>query len=134
MESDAPLQHCRPAGQIASGPKAETCSITNLHDCYSGGARICLASPFPVTFFIRRSISRVQQQQQHEREAERGVATPKKALVNHDPPVFLPLGLGSCRYGGAVGVTLPEFCADNSGERSSMPSEAILSFFFFHWG
>lgn len=35
------------------------------------------------------------------------------------------LGLVSCRYGGAVGVTFPEFGADNRGDRSSMPSEAM---------
>ncbi len=38
----------------------------------------------------------------------------------------LPLGLWSCRYGGVVGVTSPEFGADNSGDRSSKPSEAII--------
>lgn len=47
------------------------------------------------------------------------------SYVNHNP--HLPLGLGSCRYGGAVGVTFPEFGADNSGDRSSIPSEAIIS-------
>lgn len=37
----------------------------------------------------------------------------------------LPRGLESCRYGGAVGVTFSELGADSSGERSSMPSEAM---------
>lgn len=47
------------------------------------------------------------------------------SYVNHNP--HLPLGFGSCRYGGAVGVTFPEFGADNNGDRSSIPSEAIIS-------
>lgn len=38
--------------------------------------------------------------------------------------VCLPRGLESCRYGGAVGVT---FSGDSSGDRSSMPSEAMSS-------
>ncbi|MEQ2289704.1 hypothetical protein AMECASPLE_035946 [Ameca splendens] len=37
----------------------------------------------------------------------------------------LPRGLESCRYGGAVGVTFSELGADSSGERSSIPSEAM---------
>ncbi len=50
-------------------------------------------------------------------------------MIQHSPVshnAHLPLGLWSCRYGGAVGVTSPEFGADNSGDRSSIPSEAIL--------
>lgn len=39
--------------------------------------------------------------------------------------VCLPRGLESCRYGGAVGVTFSELGPDSSGDRSSMPSEAI---------
>lgn len=37
----------------------------------------------------------------------------------------LPRGLESCRYGGAVGVTFSELGPDSSGDRSSMPSEAM---------
>lgn len=39
----------------------------------------------------------------------------------------LPRGLLSWRYGGAVGVTLPEWDADSSGERSSTPSAAMTA-------
>lgn len=39
--------------------------------------------------------------------------------------VCLPWGLESCRYGGTVGVTFSELGPDNSGDRSSMPSEAM---------
>ena len=39
----------------------------------------------------------------------------------------LPLGLLSCKYGGAVGVTFPEWDADSSGERSSTPSAAMTA-------
>lgn len=39
--------------------------------------------------------------------------------------VCLPRGLESCRYGGAVGVTFSELGPDSSGDRSSMPSEAM---------
>lgn len=41
--------------------------------------------------------------------------------------VALPLGLLSGKYGGAVGVTLPEVGADSKGERSSMPSAAMTT-------
>lgn len=37
----------------------------------------------------------------------------------------LPRGLESCRYGGTVGVTFSELGPDNSGDRSSTPSEAM---------
>lgn len=37
----------------------------------------------------------------------------------------LPRGLESCRYGGTVGVTFSELGPDSSGDRSSMPSEAM---------
>lgn len=37
------------------------------------------------------------------------------------------LGLLSCKYGGAVGVTLPEWDADSRGERSSIPSAAMTA-------
>lgn len=39
----------------------------------------------------------------------------------------LPLGLLSCKYGGAVGVTFPEWDADSRGERSSTPSAAMTA-------
>lgn len=37
------------------------------------------------------------------------------------------LGLLSCKYGGAVGVTFPEWDADSRGERSSTPSAAMTA-------
>ncbi|TNN61454.1 hypothetical protein EYF80_028333 [Liparis tanakae] len=37
----------------------------------------------------------------------------------------LPRGLESCRYEGVVGVTFSELGPDSSGDRSSMPSEAM---------
>lgn len=42
-------------------------------------------------------------------------------------PPTLPLGLLSCKYGGAVGVTFPEWAADSRGERSSTPSAAMIA-------
>lgn len=39
----------------------------------------------------------------------------------------LPLGLLSCKYGGAVGVTFPDWDADSRGERSSTPSAAMTA-------
>lgn len=41
--------------------------------------------------------------------------------------LVLPLGLLSCKYGGAVGVTFPEWDADSRGERSSTPSAAMTA-------
>lgn len=37
------------------------------------------------------------------------------------------LGLLSCKYGGAVGVTFPEWDAESRGERSSTPSAAMTA-------
>ena len=38
-----------------------------------------------------------------------------------------PLGLLSCTYGGAVGVTFPKWDADSRGKHWSTPSVAVTS-------
>lgn len=77
----------------------------------------CLALP-RCSFYLRTNTIRPEMIQHAGRQGGRQAGGLRSCCV-------LPRGLESCRYGGAVGVTFSELGPDSSGDRSSMPSEAM---------
>lgn len=84
----------------------------------------------PMQFYLRTCTKNVAQHRSAPPDMIQHAGSERGASVCVCVSCALPRGLGSCRYGGAVGVTLSVLGPDNSGDRSSMPSEeAMLS-----WG